>query len=98
MRFLANEVRTLTDLLLDALYLPVEKRVLRRLIELARLYPAADGKPVITLTQEAVAELAGASRATVNQVLREEEKRGTVQLLRGRTRLLDLESIQRRAR
>jgi CRP-like cAMP-binding protein len=34
--FLADEVRSLNERLLEALYLPVEKRVLRRLLELAR--------------------------------------------------------------
>ena len=42
--------------------------------------------------------MAGASRTTVNQVLREEEKRGTIELLRGRTRVLDLEALAKRAR
>jgi CRP-like cAMP-binding protein len=96
-RFLTNEIHSLNERLLEALYVPVEKRVLRRLVELAALYPADNGDPVITLTQEAVAELAGASRATVNQVLRAEEKRGTIELLRGRTRVLDVDSLSRRA-
>lgn len=97
-RFLTAEVRMLNERLLEALYLPVEKRVRRRLVELAALYPAEDGTPVVTLTQETIAELAGASRATINQILREEEKRGTIELLRGRTRILDLESLEKRAR
>ena len=97
-RFLVNEVRMLNERLLEALYVPVERRVLRRLVELAELYPAADGVPVITLTQEAIAELAGAARPTVNQVLREEEKRGTIELGRGRVRILDLSAIRKHAR
>jgi CRP-like cAMP-binding protein len=97
-RFLTDEVRVLNERLLEALYVPVEKRVLRRLLELAELYPSADGSPVIALTQEAIAELAGASRATVNQVLREEERRGTIELQRGKTRLVDLAALARGAR
>ena len=55
--FLANEVRMLNERLLEALYVPVERRVLRRLNELARLYGEdADGHVEIPLTQE---ELAG---------------------------------------
>jgi len=96
--FLANEVRTLNARLLEALFLPVEKRVRRRLVELSRLYPDEEGKPLVALTQEAIAELAGASRATVNQVLREEAKRGTLELTRGRTRILDLASLEQRSR
>jgi CRP/FNR family cyclic AMP-dependent transcriptional regulator len=96
--FLVNEVRVLNERLLEALYVPVERRVLRRLVELAAIYGPSDGTPVIELTQEALAELAGAARSTVNQVLREEERRGTVELLRGKTRVLDLETLRKRAR
>jgi CRP/FNR family transcriptional regulator, cyclic AMP receptor protein len=98
LRFLTDEVRRLNERLLEALYVPVEKRVRRRLIELAALYPSEDGEALITLTQESLAELAGASRATVNQVLREEEKRGLIELRCGATRVLDLEALRERAR
>jgi CRP-like cAMP-binding protein len=98
MTFLANEVRMLNERLLEALYMPVDRRVRRRLVELAEQYPKEDDRAVIPLTQEAIAELAGAARATVNQVLREEEQRGTLELGRGRTRVLDLESLRKRAR
>jgi CRP-like cAMP-binding protein len=97
-RFLANEVRVQNERLLEALYVPVERRVLRRLVELARIYPAVDEQSLIPLTQEVLAELAGTSRATVNRVLNEEERRGTVELKRGKTRVLDLEALARRAR
>jgi CRP/FNR family transcriptional regulator, cyclic AMP receptor protein len=96
--FLANEVRTLSDRLLEALYLPVERRVLRRLVELATFYGEGEGGIPIPLTQEAIGSLAGTSRATVNRVLREEEARGTVELQRGRTTVLDLETLKRRGR
>jgi CRP/FNR family cyclic AMP-dependent transcriptional regulator len=98
LRFLVNEVRMLNERLLEALYVPVERRVLRRPVELAPLYPGDEGTPVIALTQEALAELAGASRATVNQVLREEEKRGTIELQRGKTLIRDLAALRGRAR
>jgi CRP-like cAMP-binding protein len=97
-RLLTEEVRALNERLLEALYLPVEKRVLRRLVELAALYTSGDGSVAITLTQEAIAEMAGASRATVNQVLQDEQRRGTIELQRGKTRVLDLESLVRRAK
>jgi len=98
LRFLANEVRMLNERLLEALYLPVEKRVRRRLVELADLYPAGENGIEITLTQEDLAELAGATRATVNQILRDEEKRGAIELQRGKTRILDLDELVRRSR
>lgn len=94
--FLVGEVRTMNERLIEAFYVPVKRRVLRRLAELS----AGDGNgPVeIPLTQEELAELTGASRATVNRVLRDEEKRGLVRLERGRTVVLDREQIVRRGR
>jgi CRP-like cAMP-binding protein len=94
--FLAAEVRRQNALLLEALYVPVERRVLRRLAELAELYAGRDS--VIPLTQEQLAEMAGTSRATVNKVLRDEQDRGAVELRRGKTVVLDPDAIARRAR
>ena len=91
---LAEQVRRRDALLLDAYYAPAEKRVLRRLRDIASLYP--DGE--IRLTQEDLASLAGTSRATVNRVLRQEERRGTVDLRRGRCAVLDADALARRAR
>jgi CRP-like cAMP-binding protein len=96
--FLVSEVRMLNERLLEALYVPVERRVVRRLVELAELYPAADGVAEITLTQETIAELAGAKRPTVNRVLREEAERGLIELLRGRVRVLDIGALRSRGR
>ncbi len=94
--FLAQEVQRQNELVLEALYLPVERRVLRRLVELADVY--GDRSGVIPLTQEVLAEMAGTSRATVNQVLRAEQERGTIELARGRTVVLDRDELARRAR
>jgi CRP-like cAMP-binding protein len=96
--FLANEVRLLNERLLEALYLPVERRVLRRLVELARLYGTGEGPVEVPLTQEELAGLAGSSRATVNQVLRAEQEKGTIELKRGATRVLDPDALAKRAR
>jgi len=89
---LAESVRRLSEQVTDAYYLPAEKRVLRRLADLAELYGG-----VVPLTQEALAELAGTSRATVNRVLREQQERGTVKLSRSKTVVLDVERIMRRS-
>jgi CRP-like cAMP-binding protein len=86
---LADQLRRSNQLLLDAFYVPAERRVLRRLLELG---------DTVALTQEELAQLAGTSRATVNRVLREEEKRGALELDRGRVTLLDAEALRRRAR
>jgi CRP-like cAMP-binding protein len=98
MRFLVNEVRVLNERLLEALYVPAERRVLRRVAELAKTYARGEGAVDVPLNQSELASLAGTSRATVNRVLRDEERRGTIELLRGRTRVLDPSGLARRAR
>jgi len=95
---LAAEVRSMNERLLEALYLPVERRVLRRLGELAQLYRgAADGPVEIPLTQEEVAGLAGTSRASVNAVLGDAQTRGLVTLRRGTITIVDAPGLAARA-
>jgi CRP/FNR family cyclic AMP-dependent transcriptional regulator len=88
---LAERVRGLSELLTEAYYLSADARVLRRLADLAELY---DGS--VPLPQEALAELAGTSRATVNRVLRDLEQRGVVELSRSRTVVKDAERLRPR--
>jgi CRP-like cAMP-binding protein len=96
--FLVGEVRRLNELLLESLYVSVEKRVRRRLVELVDLFGDGRQETTIPLTQDVIAELAGASRPTVNGILREEERRGLVELRRGQTIVLDVDNLRRRAR
>jgi CRP/FNR family transcriptional regulator, cyclic AMP receptor protein len=98
LRLLAAEIRLVDDRLLELLYLPANKRLLRRLCELAPRYDRGARPIEVTLTQEQLAELAHTSRATVNAVLRDEERRGNLELTRGSTKVLDLESLRNRAR
>jgi CRP/FNR family transcriptional regulator, cyclic AMP receptor protein len=94
---LTDRLRRLSDQLVEAYYVPADRRVLRRVCELAELYGRGEPEVVVPLTQEEIAELAGTSRATVNRVLREAERRGAVELRRGRTAVLDPEELGRRA-
>jgi CRP/FNR family cyclic AMP-dependent transcriptional regulator len=96
-QLLAQEVRRLSERLTEAYYVDADTRVRRRLVELARFYEGS-APATVPLTQEALAEMAGTSRATVNRVLREEEKRGTLELARGRTLVRALDELVRRAR
>ncbi len=91
---LAERVRQLSDLLVDALYATAETRVIRRLVELAGSQAGA----VLPLTQEQLAEVAGTSRATVNRVLRDAVARGDVALTRGRVTVVNAEGLDQRAR
>jgi len=86
---LAQRVRRLSELLTEAYYLSADARVLRRLADLGELYGGT-----VPLPQEALAELAGTSRATVNRVLRELEERGVVELGRSRIAVKDGERLR----
>jgi CRP/FNR family cyclic AMP-dependent transcriptional regulator len=96
--FLVGEIRMLNERLLEALYVPADRRVLRRLRDLVGREAGGDTGVDVPLTQEELAELAGTSRATVNRVLRDEERRGTIALTRGHTRVLDPAQVAKRAR
>jgi CRP/FNR family transcriptional regulator, cyclic AMP receptor protein len=96
-RVLAEHVAFLSERLVEAYTVDAEARVARRVLELGRVY--GSGPPVvIPLIQEDLAALAGTSRATVNRVLRDAERRGLIEVGRGRTVLVDPEGLARLAR
>ncbi len=96
---LSGQVRRLSRQLVEAMYMPADKRVLRRLSDMAELYGADDAKTVtVPLTQDDLAGLAGTARATVNRVLGEEQDRGILEIGRGRTIVLDRAALAARAR
>lgn len=92
-QLLADRVRRLDARLMEALYVPADTRLLRRLVDLCAVYG-----DTIPLTQEDLAGLAGTTRATVNRVLRREERAGAVSLSRGRVTIVDVEHLARRSR
>lgn len=94
---LSGYVRRLDSRLLEALYLPVEKRVLRRLVELADIYGGREPGTLVPLTQEVVAEMSGTTRPTANQILRSAEAAGLIGIERGRLRIKDPAGLARRA-
>jgi CRP/FNR family cyclic AMP-dependent transcriptional regulator len=93
---LSSQLRRTNDLLLEFLYLPAERRVRRRVLELAEVYAGGEATAVIPLTQVHLAGLAGTSRETVNRVLRDEAARGTIELGRGRIVVLDVAALSSR--
>ncbi|MBS1870754.1 MAG: Crp/Fnr family transcriptional regulator [Actinobacteria bacterium] len=95
---LAQRVRELSEQLVEALHIPADTRVRRRLLDVVSAYGEAEAGAVVPLTQEELASLAGTSRATVNRVLRDEQARGALELSRGRTTLLDPDALAQRAR
>lgn len=90
---LATRVRDLSDRLLEALYVSLDRRLYRRLLELNDLY---GGQP-IPLTQEQLAEMVGGTRPSVNQVLQRLATQGVVDLARGRVTVTDTEVLAKKA-
>lgn len=94
-RALTEQVRRLTEHLVEALFVPADARVRRRLAAVAEIYREGDGAVEVPLTQDVLAGMAGTSRATVNRVLRAEEQRGHVALGRGRVTVVDAVALGR---
>lgn len=94
---LSARVRRLSEQLVEALYLPSDRRVVHRLLDLCAQYSDHGGGPVvIPLTQTDLAQLAGAARPTTNRVLRALEADRVLRLHRGRIEVLDTEALSRR--
>ena len=96
---LAARVERLSAHLVESLYLPADRRVLRRLLEVCRLYAEepAGTRIVVPLTQEDLSGLAGTTRPTVNLVLRRLEEQGALALSRGKIEVLDLAVLRQAA-
>jgi CRP/FNR family cyclic AMP-dependent transcriptional regulator len=90
---LSAQVRRLSTQLVEAMYLPAEARVYRRLLAAAEMWGGAVPGTVIPLTQEDIAELAGTTRPTANRVLRQAASSGLLRIKRGRIELLDPRAI-----
>lgn len=97
-RALTDRVNGLTEQLLEALFVDVETRVHRRLLELSELYTESGSDAVtVELTQEELAVLAGTSRPTVNRVLADLAGAGIVAVRRGAVDVLDRAALAARA-
>lgn len=95
---LSAQVRRLSARLQEALFVPAETRVLRRLVELEASYRGTGGTTVIPLTQDDIASLAGTSRPTANRVLKSAVGDGLLGIRRSRVEVLDRDALVRRAR
>jgi CRP/FNR family transcriptional regulator, cyclic AMP receptor protein len=89
---LAAQVDRLSEHLVQMLYSPAQQRVMQRLLALAEEF----GEGPISVTQEELALMAGTTRPTVNEVLRELEKIAWIRLGRGRIELLERSRLARR--
>ena len=93
-RVIAQQLRSQSYQLLEAMYLPVPRRLARRLVELTALY----GDGPVPLTQDDLAGMSGTTRQSVNQLLVEWRDAGIVELGRGRVTVLDRARLERAAR
>jgi CRP-like cAMP-binding protein len=94
---LAGQVRRLSTRVLEALYYPADRRVVRRLAELADLYDEGTSPIVIGLRQDDLATIAGTTRPTTNRVIQQLVSAGVVQVRRGRIEVHDAQSLRKRA-
>ena len=94
---LAAEVRRLAAALLEALHVPIDKRLWRQVLSLGDLFGRAGGQRSIPLTQEELAQLIGTTRPTVNRLLRDAEAAGAIAIHRGAIDVVDEDWVRRRA-
>ena len=86
---LAERLRLAIRKILELQFVPAPIRVCRTLVQLAKLYADDQDEVVIPLNQSDIANLAGTSRETVSEVLREEQASGSLKLGRGKVRVVD---------
>ena len=93
---LADRIDILSRRLLETMYESLDRRVYRRLLDLARSYRGSGGTVTIPLSQTQLANLVGATRPSVNQVLQRLAELHVVRLSRSRIEVLDLAALERR--
>jgi CRP-like cAMP-binding protein len=93
---LADRIDVLSRRLLETMYESLDRRVYRRLIDLAHSYGVSEGRATIPLSQARLADLVGAARPSVKQVLRRLADQHVVSLGRSRIDVLDLPALDRR--
>ena len=96
-QMLAERVERLSHHLVEALHVSVDRRVARRIWALAAMHGGPVAGTELPLTQQDMADLAGATRPTVNQSLKKLESQGAIALFRGGLRITDADLLRRRA-
>jgi CRP-like cAMP-binding protein len=90
-------LRATSQNLVEALYLPADVRVYKRLARLAVLYEINDAG-TIPITQDDLASMAGTTRQTANRVLHDLSNAEMIRLTRGKIEVLDAAKLARRTR
>jgi CRP/FNR family transcriptional regulator, cyclic AMP receptor protein len=96
-RLNCRRARTMMGLFADAVSLPLENRLARQLLQLARRFGQRDSgglRIALKLSQQDVADLLGASRQRVNAGLKKLERSGVLRVAGGRWEVRDLEALE----
>ena len=99
LELLAEKLQESMAQLMEVLFIPVDKRVLRVVERLADAFD--DGtttKVVVRVRQEDIASMAGTRRQTANRPLKAAEAEGAIAIRRGRVEVLDRDLLARLAR
>ena len=94
---MAARIRKLSSDLLHARYVDLDRRLHATLLDLGDVFGDGAEHPVIPLTQDQLADMAGGTRPSVNQVLQRLAAEGVVQIGRGKVTILDKEQLARNA-
>ncbi len=96
---LAGQIRRLTAEVGDIVFLNLDARIAKRLLELAESHGAdtPEGRRIeLSLSQAEIGSMVGATRESVNQCLRRFQDAGLLQLGRQRITIVDAEGLRRR--
>ncbi|WP_035911892.1 Crp/Fnr family transcriptional regulator [Knoellia sinensis] len=94
LQFIGRRVEELSARLVEVMYEDLDRRMERRLKELAETFADGPTGPVqIPLTQEQLAQIVGGTRPSINEALQTLAERGVVELGRGRITVLDRRAL-----
>lgn len=91
---LADRIEILSRRLLETMYETLDRRVCWRLLDLARSYGSTGRTATIPLSQTQLADLVGATRPSVNQVLQRLAELHVVKLSRSRIEVVDMATLE----
>ncbi len=100
LRSLGNSLRRLTEQAADLVFLDLHGRIAKLVVGLAEKQQGASDSAVVLdlhITQTDIGRMVGGSRQSVNQILKDFEKRGYVEVQGSRLTVKDLEGLRRRA-
>jgi len=98
LEILAAKLQEATDQLLEVLFVPVDRRVLRVLLRLTDAFDTGARPIVVRVRQEDIAAMAGTRRQTANRPLKAAEAEGAIRVGRGRVEVIDRVLLNRLAR